>query len=91
MTICDVLPVTAVGKIYKPELRKRAIKAAFNTALKAAFSETEFMIHIADDKRLGIKVMLEANDTNGQDDFGSQLQEVLQHFTQHWELIDTDA
>ena len=91
VTICDVLPVTAVGKIYKPELRKRAIEAAFHTALKAAFSETEFMVHIADDKRLGIKVMLEAIDPDGQDDFRSQLPEVLKHFTQHWELIDTDA
>ena len=91
VTICDVLPVTAVGKIYKPELRKRAIEAAFHTALKAAFSETEFMVHIADDKRLGIKVMLEAIDTDGQDDFRSQLPEVLKHFTQHWELIDTNA
>ena len=91
MTICDVLPVTAVGKIYKPELRKRAIKAAFHTALKAAFSEMEFMLHIADDKRFGIKVMLEAIDTDGQDDFRSQLPEVLKHFTQHWELIDANA
>lgn len=89
VTICDVLPVTAVGKIYKPELRKRAIKAAFLTALKAAFSDTEFMINIADDKRLGIKVMLEAIHSNDQDDLGSQLQEVLQHFTQHWELVKT--
>ena len=91
MTICDVLPVTAVGKIYKPELRKRAIEAAFHTALKAAFSETEFMVHIADDKRLGIKVMLEAIDSAGQDNLVSQLQEVLQHFTQRWELVNTKA
>jgi len=91
VTICDVLPVTAVGKIYKPELRKRAIKTAFHTALKAAFSDTEFMINITDDKRLGIKVMLEAIDTDGQDDFRSQLPEVLKHFTQHWELIDANA
>jgi fatty-acyl-CoA synthase len=91
VTICDVLPVTAVGKIYKPELRKRAIEAAFHTALKAAFSDTEFMLHIADDKRLGIKVMLEAIDTDGKDDFRSQLPEVLKHFTQHWELIDANA
>ena len=91
VTICDVLPVTAVGKIYKPELRKRAIKNAFHTALKPAFSDTEFRINIADDKRLGIKVMLEVINTRGQGDLGTQLQEVLQHFTQHWELITPEA
>jgi fatty-acyl-CoA synthase len=91
VTICDVLPVTAVGKIYKPELRKRAIKNAFHTALKTAFSDTEFRINIADDKRLGIKVMLEVINTRGQGDLGTQLQEVLQHFTQHWELITPEA
>ena len=80
-----------MGKIYKPELRKRAIKAAFLTALKAAFSDTEFMINITDDKRLGIKVMLEAIDSTGQDNLVSQLQEALQHFTQHWELVKTKA
>ena len=84
--ICDALPVTAVGKIYKPELRKRAIQSAFRVALTEALPATEFAVHIADDKRSGIKVMLEVTGDTITPDLSARLQAALQHFTQTWQL-----
>jgi fatty-acyl-CoA synthase len=89
--ICGALPVTAVGKIYKPELRKRAIRSAFHSAITTALPEAEFTVHIADDKRSGIKVMLEVTGVPITPALSARLQAALQHFTQTWQLIGPET
>ena len=87
VTICSSLPMTAVGKIYKPELRKRAIEAAFRAALEAAHPNIEFTIRIDDDKLVGAKVLLGFDCEDGEVDTDYELRKTLRHFTQHWELV----
>jgi fatty-acyl-CoA synthase len=89
--ICNNLPLTAVGKIYKPELRKRAIQSAFHTALTDALPDTEFTVHIADDQRSGIKVMLEVTGDTITPNLSARLRAALQHFTQTWQLIGPEV
>ncbi|RPE66957.1 fatty-acyl-CoA synthase/long-chain acyl-CoA synthetase [Pacificibacter maritimus] len=51
--ILDELPKTAVGKVFKPDLRKRAITRVFDKALKDA-GLTQRVTHVEDDKKLGL-------------------------------------
>ena len=49
--ILDELPKTAVGKIFKPDLRKRAITRIYNAALANADVAAEVTAVIEDKKR----------------------------------------
>ena len=84
--ICDALPVTAVGKIFKPELRKRSIAGAFNKALAVMCPDTTFTIDISDDKKLGIKVTLSVQDGKDSAGMAIRVNDALQNFTLAWDL-----
>ncbi|WP_375176125.1 acyl-CoA synthetase [Pseudooceanicola sp.] len=51
--VMDELPKTAVGKVFKPDLRKSAIKRVYNAALAEAMVEAE-VVDVVDDKKLGL-------------------------------------
>lgn len=51
--IIDELPKTAVGKVFKPDLRKRAITRVLNEALATA-GLTQRVSLVIDDKKLGL-------------------------------------
>ncbi|MEJ6747170.1 MAG: acyl-CoA synthetase [Yoonia sp.] len=53
LEIMDELPKTAVGKIFKPDLRKRAITRIFNAALANAGVAAE-VGSVAEDKKRGL-------------------------------------
>ena len=53
LEIMDELPKTAVGKIFKPDLRKRAISRIFNAALANAGVAAE-VGSVAEDKKRGL-------------------------------------
>jgi len=53
MEILDELPKTAVGKVFKPDLRKRAITRVFNAALEKAGAATTVQ-SVTEDKRRGL-------------------------------------
>ena len=53
MTILDELPKTAVGKVFKPDLRKHAITRVFNVALDKAGSPARVEA-VVDDKTRGL-------------------------------------
>jgi len=63
--IIDAMPLTAVGKIFKPDLRKREIADAMKTVLASAGLERIDLI-VEDDKTRGIVLRLSLADT-GQD------------------------
>jgi len=84
--ICDALPVTAVGKIFKPTLRKKAIASAFNNALLAHCPDIKFAINVVDDKRLGTKVTLQCLNHTPSEDLHLNVNQALQDFAQSWEL-----
>ena len=57
LEILDELPKTAVGKVFKPDLRKRAITRVYNAALKRAELNAE-VADVVEDKKLGLVAML---------------------------------
>lgn len=79
MTIMDELPKTAVGKIFKPDLRKMAITRIFNETLEAANSDAR-VTSVIDDKKRGLVAQVKMN--------GASEAEVGKHldaFTFGWE------
>jgi acyl-CoA synthetase (AMP-forming)/AMP-acid ligase II len=60
MTIMSELPKTAVGKIFKPELRKMAITRIFNEALETANCAAR-VTSVVDDKKRGLLAQVTMN------------------------------
>jgi fatty-acyl-CoA synthase/long-chain acyl-CoA synthetase len=79
MTIMPELPKTAVGKIFKPDLRKMAITRIFNEALKESGSAAK-VTSVIDDKKRGLVAQVKMNGANESD-----VGEVLNVFTFGWE------
>jgi len=57
LEIVPELPKTAVGKVFKPDLRRRAIARVFDAALAAAGSGTR-VAAVVEDRRLGLVALL---------------------------------
>jgi fatty-acyl-CoA synthase len=79
ITIMDELPKTAVGKIFKPDLRKQAITRVFNQALEERELHAR-VVSVVDDKKRGLVAQL---DQNGTDE--SAVAKLLGEFTNSWE------
>ena len=59
VAIVEVLPKTAVGKVFKPDLRKAAITRVFDATLAAAGLDAR-VSEVVDSKKLGLLARLEA-------------------------------
>jgi fatty-acyl-CoA synthase/long-chain acyl-CoA synthetase len=57
--IVDEPPKTAVGKVFKPDLRKEAITRVFNAALTEAGLDAR-VTEVVDSKKRGLTARLEA-------------------------------
>ncbi|MBL4768782.1 MAG: acyl-CoA synthetase [Rhodobacteraceae bacterium] len=79
ITILDELPKTAVGKVFKPDLRKNAITRVFNAALEAQGLHAR-VVSVVDDKKRGLVAQL---DQNGADE--SAVAKLLGEFSNAWE------
>ena len=79
MMILAELPKTAVGKVFKPDLRKEAITRIYNEALEAAKVQAR-VAKVIDDKKRGLVAQL---DRNGSDE--GDVAKVLGDFTRPWE------
>lgn len=73
------LPKTAVGKVFKPDLRKSAITRVYNAALEEAGVAAR-VVSVVDDKKRGLVAQLAANGAT-EDAVG----QVLGSFTRPWE------
>ena len=82
--ILDELPKTAVGKVFKPDLRKLAITRVYNAALKKEGCEAR-VTKVIDDKKRGLVALL----AGGKDD--ARVASVLGEFTRPWEWADDAA
>ena len=78
--ILDELPKTAVGKVFKPDLRKRAITRIYDATLSEAGINARVAL-VAEDKKRGLVAYLEK--TGEVDD--ATLGKVLGSFTRPWE------
>ncbi|WP_425078681.1 acyl-CoA synthetase [Ruegeria denitrificans] len=79
MTILDELPKTAVGKVFKPDLRKQAIIRIYNGALEDAGLAAR-VVSVIDDKKRGLVAQLDANGSSEDD-----VAKVLGVYTRPWE------
>ena len=78
--IVDEIPKTAVGKVFKPALRKSAITRVYNEALQAAGLQAR-VSQVVEDKTRGLVAQLE----NLGDTPESEVNKVLGDFTRPWE------
>ncbi|WP_417605474.1 acyl-CoA synthetase [Primorskyibacter flagellatus] len=85
MTILPELPKTAVGKVFKPDLRKMAITRVYNAALEEAGIKAR-VVAVIDDKKRGLVAKLEAN---GADEVA--VGDVLGNFTRPWDWAESDG
>jgi len=81
--ILSELPKTAVGKVFKPDLRKRAITRVYDAALEEAGLAAR-VAEVIDDKKRGLVARL---DQNGADE--DAVTHLLGNFTRPWEWVDT--
>jgi hypothetical protein len=76
------LPKTAVGKVFKPALRKMAVARIYSEALAAANINAD--VEVIDEKARGLVARISRRgDTNV-----GRIREVLSRFTQPWELAE---
>ncbi|KQI69432.1 AMP-binding protein [Loktanella sp. 3ANDIMAR09] len=82
LEILDELPKTAVGKIFKPDLRKRAITRVFDAALtdKGIAAHVE---SVTEDKKLGLVAHI-ATKSASKDDIAK----VLSEYTVAWDMAE---
>ncbi len=78
--ILDELPKTAVGKVFKPDLRKRAITRVYNAALEEAGVAAR-VDHVIDSKKRGL--VAQVAKTGDVDD--AAVSKVLGAFVRPWE------
>ncbi|WP_341860889.1 acyl-CoA synthetase [Gymnodinialimonas sp. 57CJ19] len=83
LEVLDELPKTAVGKVFKPDLRKMAITRIYNAALEEA-GHAARVVEVREDKKRGLVAYLEAN---GADAAG--VREVLGEYTRPWEWVES--
>ncbi|MCE6970330.1 acyl-CoA synthetase [Cereibacter sphaeroides] len=78
--ILPELPKTAVGKIFKPDLRRRAIARVYDAALETAGIEAR-VAEVVEDRKRGLVARLERTGEVDED----KLARVLGEFTRPWE------
>ena len=81
LEILDELPKTAVGKIFKPDLRKRAITRVFNAALGDIGAEVG---SVTEDKKRGLVAHIKKTGDCTDDDIGK----ALNAYTIPWQIAD---
>ncbi|QPM90327.1 acyl-CoA synthetase [Pseudooceanicola algae] len=81
--ILSELPKTAVGKVFKPELRKQAIKRVYDAALAEAGLDVTVQ-EVVDDRKRGLTARLR----RGADVDDEKLVQLLGNFTRPWEWAE---
>jgi len=81
--IMDELPKTAVGKTFKPDLRKRAIKRVYDAALANADAAAEVR-EVVEDKKRGLVARIARTGTVTDED----VNRALGAFTRPWEWAE---
>ena len=74
----EELPKTAVGKVFKPDLRKRAIMRVFSQTLSDS-NVNASITSVDDDKKLGLVANISSNEDEG------VLNEALGEFSVPWQ------
>ncbi|MBC6437246.1 MAG: acyl-CoA synthetase [Rhodobacteraceae bacterium] len=86
LEILDELPKTAVGKVFKPALRGRAITRVYNATLEGA-GLAAGVVAVREDKKRGLVAHLECRGDVDE----AKLAQVLGEFTHPWTWHDDQA
>ena len=81
LTILDELPKTAVGKVFKPDLRRDAITRIYNEALAKA-GLASLVVSVIDDKKRGLVAQVALNGADK-----DTVDQTLASFTRPWEEV----
>lgn len=81
--VLDELPKTAVGKVFKPDLRKSAITRIYNAALEEAKLNAQ-VVEVTDDKKRGLVAHVKRTGVVHDEEVGH----VLGAFTRPWEWAE---
>ena len=81
--IVDELPKTAVGKIFKPDLRRMAIRRVYNAALETD-GHAARVADVVEDKRLGLVARLAGRDEADE----AAVTKTLGVYTRPWQWAD---
>ncbi len=84
--VLDELPKTAVGKVFKPDLRKRAIQRVYDAALEEAGLNAR-VAEVVDTKKRGLVARIEKTGSLDEEEPGH----VLGRFTRPWEWAESDS
>jgi len=79
LEVLEELPKTAVGKIFKPDLRKRAITRVYNKALSGIDAEVK---EVTEDKKRGLVAHIAKSGAASDKDIGG----ALDAYTIPWEI-----
>ena len=77
LEVLDELPKTAVGKVFKPDLRKRAITRVYNETFEAKQMDAK-VVSVEDDKKLGLTAKINGNASD------EEIRAALQDFVGAW-------
>lgn len=80
--ILDELPKTAVGKVFKPDLRKMAIMRVYNHALKNAGLDAS-VVSVIDTKKRGLVAQVRKGNCGE-----GEISHCLGQFTRPWEIAE---
>lgn len=83
MTILDELPKTAVGKVFKPDLRRHAITRIYNAALEER-GVNAHVVEVIDDKKRGLVARIAKSGVAREED----VSHTLGAFTRPWEWAE---
>jgi acyl-CoA synthetase (AMP-forming)/AMP-acid ligase II len=81
LNIINELPKTAIGKIFKPALRKEAITRVYNEALETNGIDAR-VVSVDDDKQLGLVAQVAANGVGE-----PVIETVLGNYVRPWAII----
>ncbi|MFB9149714.1 acyl-CoA synthetase [Roseovarius ramblicola] len=81
--VLDELPKTAVGKVFKPDLRKRAITRVYNAALEEAGIAAQ-VTSVVDDKKRGLVAQVSRTGDADEEAIGH----VLGQFVRPWDWAE---
>ena len=81
--ILDELPKTAVGKVFKPDLRRSAITRVYDSVLEKAGVEAR-VAEVVESKKLGLVARMSGRASSDE----AKVAEILGEFAGHWEWGD---
>ena len=88
--IVDQIPLTAVGKIFKPALRWDATRRIYEWELEKLGQLVESVqVQVGEDKVHGTlaSIQIKAAPNTEQDEIKKRITEILARYTIHWEVM----